>query len=281
MVTDADNIKDVLEVLELMVTWWKDAHPSDTEDEVNVGLTSEDEAEGLDPEAGVAWRGRAARGGPPQGATPTPVGEGEVVVKKWALKRMKQQVLALLRGEDLPEGAEACEVAEVPYQLPAVERDATVCPVCERELPNHHKLMKHIGVHHGEKFPCSKCGKVLASRCMLQAHQPACITGKSVQCPDCGRHYANRQGMKQHHKVAHGVDRPEADETFPCPHCQKNFNVWKSMREHISVCPDNPARKGPFLCRVPSCVKADHPFNWIKNLNAHLSGVYGWAERKA
>ena len=54
MVTDADNIKDLLEVLELMVTWWKDAHPSDTEDEVNVGLTSEDEAEGLGPETGVA-----------------------------------------------------------------------------------------------------------------------------------------------------------------------------------------------------------------------------------
>ena len=78
---------------------WKDAHPSDTEDEVNVGLTSEDEAEGLGPEAGVAWRGQAARGRPPWGATPTPVGEGEVVVKKWALKRMKQQVSALLRGE--------------------------------------------------------------------------------------------------------------------------------------------------------------------------------------
>ena len=27
-------------------------------------------------------------------------------------------------------------MAEVPYQLPAVERDAMVCPVCERELPN-------------------------------------------------------------------------------------------------------------------------------------------------
>ena len=190
---------------------------------------------GLYPEAGVAQRGQAAREGPPWGATPTPVGEGKVVVKRQALRRMKQQVLALLRGEDLPEGTEACKVAEVPYQLPAVERDAMVCPVCERELPNHHKLMKHMGVHHGEKFPCSKCGKVLASRHMLWAHQSACIQGKSVQCPDCGRHYASRQGMKQHHKVVHGVDRPEADEAFPCPHFQKNFSIWKSMREHSYI----------------------------------------------
>ena len=36
-------------------------------------------------------------------------------------------------------------MAEVPYQLPTVERDATMCSVCEKELPNHHKLMKHMG----------------------------------------------------------------------------------------------------------------------------------------
>ena len=96
MVADADNVKDVLKVLELMVMWWKDAHPSDTEDEVNVGLTSEYEAEGMVQQPGIAQRGQAAGGGPPWGATPTLVGEGEVVVKKLALKRMKQQVSALL-----------------------------------------------------------------------------------------------------------------------------------------------------------------------------------------
>ena len=216
----------------------------------------------------------------PGRATPTPVG-GEVIVKKQALRRVKQQVSSLLRGEELPERVEACEMAEVPYQLPTVERDATVFPVCEKELPNHHKLMKHMGVHCGEKYPCSKCGKILASRHMLQAHQPACIQGKSIQCPDCRKHYASRQGMRQHHKVPHAVDRPEADEAFTCPHCQKNFSIQKSKREHSYMCPSNPARKGPFFCRVPGCVKADHPFSQIKNLNAHLSGVHRWVERKA
>ena len=110
-----------------------------------MGISSEDEAEGLDPEAGVALRGQTSRVGKPEGVAPTPVGEDEVLVKKQALWRVKQQVSSLLRGEDLPEGAEARKVAEVPYQLPAVERDATVCPVCERALPNHHKLMKHDG----------------------------------------------------------------------------------------------------------------------------------------
>ena len=61
-----------------------------------MGLSSEDEAEGMDQQPGIAWRGQAAREGPPWGATPTLVGEGEVVVKKQVLKRMKQQVSALL-----------------------------------------------------------------------------------------------------------------------------------------------------------------------------------------
>ena len=280
VMADEDNVKDVLLTSPLMVSWYRVEHPLDTEDKGDVGLSSEDEAEGLGPEAEVAWKGQASRVRRAEGVAPTPVGEDEVLVKKRALRRVKHQVSSLLRGKDLPEGAEAHKVAEVPYQLSTVGRDATVCPVCERELPNHHKLMKHMGVHHGEKYPCSKCGKILASLHMLQAHQPACIQGKSIQCPDCGKQYASRQSMRQHHKVAHGVDRPEADEAFPCPHCQKNYNVHKSMREHSYVCSSNPARKGPFFCRVPDCVRVDHPFSWVKNLNAHMSGVHGWVERR-
>ena len=76
---------------------------------------------GLGPEAEVAWKGQASRMERSEGVTPTPVGEDEVLVKKWALRRVKQQVSSLLRGK-------ACEVVEVPYQLPTVGRDAMVCP---------------------------------------------------------------------------------------------------------------------------------------------------------
>ena len=116
----------------------------------------------MDHQPGIAHRGRPVHE-PQQGAAAA-AGEGEVVMKKRVLKHVKQQVTALLCGEDLPEGAEAREVAEVPYLLPAVARDVTKCPICERKFPNHHKLMKTMGVHRGEKFPCKKCGKVLASQ---------------------------------------------------------------------------------------------------------------------
>ena len=104
------------------------------------------------------------------------------------------------------QGALARETAEVPYQLPAVARDATECPMCERKFITHHCLMKHMGVHRGEKFPCGKCGKVLTSRKMLKFHQSSCVRGKQVSCPVCAKPYRSKQGMLQHHKVAHGVD---------------------------------------------------------------------------
>ena len=134
----------------------------------------------------------------------------------------------MLQDEDLSEGAQTKEVAEIPYQLPAVPREAKDCPVCQQKFKTHHTLMKHMGVHREEKFSCEKCGKVLASRWMLWAHISACVQGRKVPCPDCGKEYATRQGMKQHHKANHGVDAPEQDEGFYCPHCNKLFRVKKA-----------------------------------------------------
>ena len=167
-------LKSVLECLVLKVSRWKVDHHSDTKDDEVVGLSSEDEAKGLPAAPGVA---RHRFGGPaPVPVPPEPhLAEDEVVVKKRALKWVKQQVSALLHGEDLPEGAQAREVAEIPYQIPAVTRDRKDCPVCQKSFKNHNLLMVHMGVHCGEKFPCSKCGKVLATSQMWMEHTKACV----------------------------------------------------------------------------------------------------------
>ena len=68
---------------------WKIEHPSDTEDEKNVGLSSEDEAEGLEVAPGVARRGtgQPATLEPQPAPVPAPVqlAEDEIIVKKRAL----------------------------------------------------------------------------------------------------------------------------------------------------------------------------------------------------
>ena len=172
---------------------WKRDHPSDTEDEGFVGLSSEDEVEGLAVQPRVARRGARALSAVPE--EPQPAGD-EVLVKKRTLKWVKWQLSALFCGEDLPEGAQAREVAEIPYQLPAVPREARDCLVCQQRFKAPYRLMKHMGVHRGENFPCDRCGKVLASRRMLRRHISACVQGKKVPCPDCGKEYASTQGMK-------------------------------------------------------------------------------------
>ena len=140
---DSNLLKMVWECSNLKVSQWKIQHPSDTEDEQTVGLTSEDEAEGLEAAPRVT---RCSFGGPPileaQPVLAPPEhcpADDEVVMKKRALKHVKQQVLALLHGEDLPEGAQAREVAEVLYEVLAVSRGETTCPVCRQVFKTHHR----------------------------------------------------------------------------------------------------------------------------------------------
>ena len=283
VLADSSLLKSVLECSPLKASSWKDHHPSDMEDEVAVGLSSEDEAEGLDAVPGVShhsFSGPARELVATATAAPQPA-QDEVVVKKRALKRVKQQVSALICGEDLPEGAQAREIAEVPYQIPSVSREAKVCPICQKAFKSHHRLMVHMGVHRGEKFPCDKCGKVLATRKMYRVHTKACVQGKKVACPDCGQEFSSKQGMKQHHKAKHGVEAPEPGVGYSCPFCQKVYRICKTWIEHKPYCVNNPDHKGPFFCRVPGCPSADHPFTRVRNLNLHMSNIHGWKEHHA
>ena len=142
-----------------MVSMWKVDHPSHTEDDITVGLSSEDETEGLAASPRVA---RCSFGEPAAAPTEVPApskpcpAEDEVLVKKRALKWVKQQVSALLCGEDLQEGTQTREVAKVPYQIPSVPMEAKDCPVCQQSIKTHRWLMVHMGVHWGKKYLCIK-----------------------------------------------------------------------------------------------------------------------------
>ena len=65
---------------------WKIEHPSDTKDERNVGLSSEDEAEGLEAAPGVARRGTglpaALEPQPAPVPAPVQIAEDEIIIKK-------------------------------------------------------------------------------------------------------------------------------------------------------------------------------------------------------
>ena len=134
-----------------------------------------------------------------------------------------------------------------------------------------------MGVHRGEKLPCSMCGKVLANRRMHARHTASCVQGKKVECLDCGKQYVSTQGLKQHQKTKHGADAPD-EGTYVCPYYGKQYHIKKSWAEHKPYCETNPNWKGSYFCRVTGCPTADHPFNQIQNLNFHMSNIHGWKE---
>ena len=277
-------LKSVWECSDLKVSWWKIQLLSDTEDEQTIVLTSKDEAEGLEAAPGVI---RCCFGGPPiLEAQPAPAppeycpADHEVVVKKRALKCVKQQVLVLLRGEDLPEGAQAREVAEVPNEVPAVSRGETTCPVCRQVFKMHDHVTVHMGIHRGEKFPCRKCGKALATRRTWMEHTKACVQGNWVACPVCGQEYASALIMCQHHNAKHGADAEVLQGGYVCLFCGKAYQFKKTGQEHKPYCPDNPNRKGPYYCRVAGCLSASHPFTHVGNLNLHMLNMHGWKEQQ-
>ena len=104
-------------------------------------------------------------------AGPTP-GPEEVIMKKAALVTVQKQMAALVRGKDLPASQPgAREVQDGPYVVLVVGGEDTKCPICHLVFKTPYRLRKHMDVHRGEQFPCGNCSKLLASHCMLKAHQ--------------------------------------------------------------------------------------------------------------
>ena len=172
---DEDLNKYVLECSRLVHTLWKHCFPQDTEDKATIGISSEDEADGMplvDHQVRRAVRPMPAVPAPPRAAplaaagsaadvstaattntdASTNVPQGpvldEVVVKKSALLTMKRQVAALIQGEELPAGGvDARDTPEVPYQVPTVSREDTRCPICHLSFKTPYCLRKHMDVH--------------------------------------------------------------------------------------------------------------------------------------
>ena len=154
-------------------------------------------------------------------------------MKRRALRRVKQQVSTLLRGEDLPEGAQAREVAEVPLSTPSSCKGLQGVSHLPASLQDPPQITVPYGSAQGrEKFPCEKCGKVLATRKMWKAHTAASVQGKRVPCSDCDRSFSSKQGMRQHFRVTHGAEAPERDESFLCNHCAEGVC---SKEEHAGA----------------------------------------------
>ena len=130
---DNDNQKMVISVQDIRLSAHKDAHPSDSEDNIDIGLSSEEEAEDL-----------AESPPPPPQPQPAPsTSTGDVAniqVSVEALQKVQQYIGQLLGGEGIPgafpqpEDPPAPATGEVPFAVPKPKRGEQVCQLCQRSF---------------------------------------------------------------------------------------------------------------------------------------------------
>ena len=219
-----------------------------------VGVSSEDEAEGMEEVLGISRRlqkpvpspaepstmrsGSATPSGP---ATPAvPEEEGIIQVKRKDLRRAEGILKDILVGKRVRMSTGASS-QDVPFKVPIVQPGERDCQLCCQSFKSTRSLKHHMKTHTGETgWSCSSCNKILTSRAMQDLHLKLCGQEKGHWCRECNKGYTTKQALVAHLKAKHGP-APLVEE-LTCPTCSKIFKVVKTMREHLAT------HKGPLHC---------------------------------
>ena len=168
-------VKDVLTCRSLENSVYKACHPDDTDNPDTVGVSSEDEAEGMEDILGVTRRlDKPSPPEPPQPSPAVPEEEGIIRVPKKDLKRAQGILKDILAGKKLHTSTGATH-EDVPFEVPVVKAGETACELCHQSFKNTCSLHHHMKTHIGDTgWSSDQCGKVLASRVMWDLHVKSC-----------------------------------------------------------------------------------------------------------
>ena len=259
------------------MTAHKDAQPSDSEDNIDIGLSSEEEAEDLAESPHI----RRKFVPPPVPPQPQPApststgGSANIQVPVEALQKVKQYIGQLLGGEATPgvfpppEDPPAPTSEEVPFVVPKPKRGEKVCQLCQRKFWATETLRRHMQLHSGKQkhvCPNEGCGRKLSSKRSLETHLTTCHKEKEFFCKTkgCDKLFASKQALSAHEKTHKKLGKGMG----VCKGCGKEgFTKQKSLDDHYRTCAGNPDRVGPFPCRVAGCRRGPaKPFTRIRNL---------------
>ena len=284
---DDQNQKMVVSVQDIRLSAHKDMHPSDSEDNVDIGLSSEEEAEDLPDDVHIR-RKFVPPPVPPQ-SQPAPStstgGSANIQVPVEALQKVQQYIGQLLGGEATPgvflppEDPPAPTSEEVPFAVPKPKRGEKVCQLCQRKFWATETLRRHMQLHSGKQkhvCPNEGCGRKLSSKRSLETHLTTCQKEKEFFCKTkgCDKLFATKQALSAHEKTHKKLGKGMG----VCKGCGKEgFTKQKSLDDHYRTCAGNPDRVGPFRCRVAGCRRGPaKPFTRIRNLNIHLKAEHGF-----
>ena len=211
MRVDVNLAKDVLTCHLLVPSLYKSHHPDDMDEPNDVGGSSEDEAEGMEEVLGVTRRlykpspaqPSLAQPSPAQPSTEAPEDRDTVRVPRRDLKWAAKLLQDLLAGKKVKLPVSASR-EEVPFTVPDVMAGETDCVLCHQVFKSTRSLWRHMKTHTGETGYSCQCGKVLASRIMLDLHQKSCGQDKSHWYKACNLGYTTKQALVHHLKAKHG-----------------------------------------------------------------------------
>ena len=253
---------------QVLISLHKEAHPSDSEDNEDIGDSSEDEAEEMEESPFIRRRklmqatpapAPPVPAPPPEPPTPgpqppvpeppvpeppapepAPLPENKVMVDKDVLSSLLNQLegqSSLVR--QLMEGEEV-DPSNLRRAFPPAPRRPTGDGPTEEDPYGHIKVVKGDTV-------CQVCAKKCHNTSKLRAHMRS-HTGKQKRaCPKCGRKLQGLHSYKEH------VSTCQVEKTHQCPYmfppeededeeeeqapkqCPKKFASEKLMKEHLGL----------------------------------------------
>ena len=176
---------------------YKSHHPDDMDEPGDIGSSSEDEETGMEEVLGITRRlhkpspAQLSPASPSPAPEPTsPVLDDETTTRvpkkdlKWAAKLL--QDLSSSKRVRIPARASR---DEVPFEVPDVGAGDTNYALCRQSFKSTRSLRQHMKMHTGETGHSCQCGKILASRVMLELHKKSCGKEKGHWCRACNRGY--------------------------------------------------------------------------------------------
>ena len=286
---DDQNQKMVVSVQDIRLSAHKDMHPSDSEDNVDIGLSSEEEAEDLPDDVHIRRKFVPPPPAPesqqaPPASQPAPSTSTSIQVPVEALQKVQEYIGQLLGGEappafPQPEDSTVPVSTEAPFSVPKPKRGEKVCQLCQRKFWATETLKRHMQSHSGKQkhvCPNEGCGRKLSSKRCLETHLTTCQKEKTLFCKvkGCDKLFATKQALSAHEKTHKKLGKGMG----VCKGCGKEgFTKQKSLDDHYRTCAGNPDRVGPFPCRVAGCRRGPaKPFMRIRNLNVHLKAEHGF-----